>query len=115
VPRRGDLKEIEYLKTMPMKWWPEMVVGIYKQKLKSNELEVVNSKAGMGFLDRPQPWYVKWPNGYRITNDVQANMKARDNVIQAQVVFIANMVKQPTRKVFASYNGPKKLSQCYNF
>jgi hypothetical protein len=91
-----------------------MVVGTSKQKL-SNELEVVNSKVKVGSMDMPQLWYVKWPNDCWTTKDVQANMKARDNVIQAQVVFIANMVEQPIRRVFASYNGPKKLSQCCNF
>jgi hypothetical protein len=54
-PRWEDLKEIEYLKTMPMKRQPEMIVGISKQKLKSNELEVVNSKVGMESMDMPQP------------------------------------------------------------
>ncbi len=98
-----------------MKRQPEMIVGISKQKLKSNELEVVNSKVGMESMDMPQPWYVKWPNGCCTTKDVQANMKVRDNVIQVQVVFIVNMVEQPTRKVFASYSGPKNLSQCCNF
>lgn len=100
---------------MPMKWQLEMVVGISKQKLKSNELKVINSKARVGSMDTPQPWYVKWPNGCHTTKDVQATMKAKDNVIQTQVVFIANMVEQPTRKMFASYCGPKKLSQCCNF
>jgi len=92
-----------------------MVVGTSKQKLKSNELEVVNSKARVGSMDMPQPRYVKWPNGCWATKDVQANMKVRDNVIQAQVVFTTNMVEQPIRRVFASYNGHKKLSQCCNF
>jgi hypothetical protein len=80
VPGWGDLKETEYLNTMPMKWWLEMVVGISKQKLKSNELKVVNSKVGVGSMDMPQPWYVKWPNGFCTTKDVQANMKARNKM-----------------------------------
>ncbi len=42
-------------------------------------------------------------------------MKARYNVIQVQIVFTTNMVEQPIRRVFTSYDGLRKLSQCCNF
>jgi hypothetical protein len=39
-----------------------MVVGTSKPELESSELEVVNSKVGVGFIYTPKPQYAKRPN-----------------------------------------------------